>query len=221
MKKETVEVATPQTFHQQHNNIYSAMINVMNDVKNIDKSMTVGEGKNSYKGVSDKDVKYALGQSMARHGLVCFPVSIEPKVRVDRWEGTDYRGNAAMKQQIFVEVLATFRMVYCATAESIDITGYGHGVDTQDKAAGKATTYALKNALLYSFLVPTGVIDDTDKEHSDAIQVPVAKVKQPAADELVDKFITSVQGGTAKWTIEKFMSTYELTESQQNKLNAL
>jgi len=57
------------------------------------------------------------------------------------------------------------------SGESKEISGYGHGVDPQDKGAGKATTYALKYALLYTFLVPTGSIDDADKTHSDNIAV--------------------------------------------------
>ena len=43
-------------------------------------------------------------------------------------------------------------------------------MDTQDKGAGKATTYALKNTLLNMFLIPTGV--DTDNTHSDEYDVP-------------------------------------------------
>ena len=52
------------------------------------------------------------------------------------------------------------------------VMGYGHGVDSQDKSAGKATTYALKYALLNTFLVPTGDIDDTDNTHSDTYDQP-------------------------------------------------
>ena len=61
------------------------------------------------------------------------------------------------------------------SGESIEICGYGHGIDSQDKAAGKAQTYALKNALLYTFLTPVGAIEDTDSVHSDTIPVPPAK----------------------------------------------
>ena len=53
-----------------------------------------------------------------------------------------------------------------------ELAGYGHGVDNQDKGAGKATTYALKYALLYMFLIPTGKIDDADTTHSDEVEVP-------------------------------------------------
>jgi hypothetical protein len=51
------------------------------------------------------------------------------------------------------------------------LAGYGHGVDSQDKGAGKATTYAMKNMLLYSFMTPVGKIDDTETTHSEDISI--------------------------------------------------
>jgi len=151
--------------------IHEAMIRVMQEVKNIDKSMTVGAGHNAYSGVADKDVKQAIGQSMANNGLTCVPIEIKPTVRIDRWEEKTNYG-LKQKQSVFTEVLATYQITHAETKESINIMGYGHGQDAMDKSAGKATTYALKNALLYSFLVPTGAIDDTDKTHSNDIQAP-------------------------------------------------
>ena len=59
-----------------------------------------------------------------------------------------------------------------SSGESVELVGYGHGVDSQDKGAGKSTTYALKNCLLYTFLTPVGDIDDTDLTHSNDIDTP-------------------------------------------------
>jgi hypothetical protein len=154
-------------------NLVKAIIAVMAEVENIDKSMTVGTGANSYSGVADKDVKKAIGKAMQNHGLVCLPVSIDPKCQVDRWEEENQYGKK-MKQNVFVEVETTYMLAH-VSGENIMISGYGHGVDSQDKAAGKATTYALKNALLYSFLVPTTKIDDADKTHSDDMPTPPPK----------------------------------------------
>lgn len=203
-------------------NIYTAMINVMNEVKNIDKSLTVGDGKASYKGVADKDVKMIIGQSMAKNGLVCFPISIEPTVKIERWNETQtYNGQQyeKVKQSIFTEVLAKFKIVHALTGDSIEIVGYGHGVDTQDKSAGKATTYALKNALLYSFLVPTGAIDDTDKTHSNDIESPQISSKVPLNDNQFIRAIKAVQNNEI--TKDDLIKDYQLTETQLNTLNNL
>lgn len=148
-------------------NITAAIIAVMKDVKGIEKNMTVGEGtKGEYPGVADQDVKKIIGESMANNGLSILPTSITPKTQVDRWEG-----QYGPKQSVFTEVTTTYILMH-TSGEWIEVSGYGHGVDSQDKGAGKAATYALKYTLLYLFLVPTGKIDDADKVHSDKIEVP-------------------------------------------------
>ena len=48
--------------------------------------------------------------------------------------------------------------------EFIDIDTYGDGLDTGDKAPGKAMTYADKYALMKAYKISTG--DDPDKEAS-------------------------------------------------------
>jgi len=203
-------------------NIYTAMVNVMHEVKNIDKSLTVGDGKASYKGVADKDVKQVIGQSMAKNNLVCFPISIEPTVKIERWNETQtYNGQQyeKVKQSVFTEVLAKFKIVHALTGDSIEIVGYGHGIDTQDKSAGKATTYALKNALLYSFLVPTGAIDDTDKTHSNDIEAPQISSKVPLNDNQFIRAIKAVQ--SSEITKDELINDYQLTSTQLNTLNNL
>jgi len=56
------------------------------------------------------------------------------------------------------------------TAEFQDVIGFGNGADPQDKGAGKAFTYSLKNALSKSFMLFSG--EDTDSTHSDDIGKP-------------------------------------------------
>lgn len=207
---------------QKTENIYTAMVNVMQEVRNIDKSLTVGDGKASYKGVADKDVKQIIGQSMAKNGLVCFPISIEPTVKIERWNETQtYNGQQydKVKQSVFTEILAKYKIVHVTTGDSIEIVGYGHGVDTQDKSAGKATTYALKNALLYSFLVPTGAIDDTDKTHSTDIEAPQISSKVPLNDNQFIRAIKAVQNNEIKK--DELIKDYQLTDTQLNTLNNL
>jgi hypothetical protein len=201
----------PETLH-------GAIVNVMNEVKNIDKNLTVGDGKASYKGVADKDVKFIIGQAMAKNGLTCLPIDIQPTVKIDRWTETTNYGEKS-KQSIFTEVIVKYRLTHIFTNESIDIVGYGHGVDSQDKSSGKATTYALKNALLYSFMVPTGAIDDTDKTHSNDIQTPITNQKIKLNDNQFIRGLKAIQNGDI--TKENLINEYDLTETQLNTLNNL
>lgn len=155
--------------------ITKAIVSVMKAVKGIDKSLTVGSGNASYKGVSDQDVKKEIGAAMVNNGLAIVPISVEPAVQIERWtEETNY--GPKQKQQVFVESKTKYLLIH-ESGEWVELSGYGHGVDSQDKAAGKATTYALKYALLYTFMVPTGKIDDADAVHSDDLDT---KKQQPA-----------------------------------------
>lgn len=162
-------------------NLFKAIINAMKSLKGIDKSLTVGSGSSSYKGVADKDVKTAVAKVMEENGLGILPVKIEPKTTIERWEETTQFGQnppvTKIKQSVLTEVLTTY-LLFHESGECIEIQGYGHGIDTQDKSAGKATTYALKYALLYTFMVPTGKIDDADVEHSESVSV-VPKATKP------------------------------------------
>jgi hypothetical protein len=154
-----------------------AILAVMQEVKGIEKNSTVGSGNYAYKGVNDQDVKKIIGESMAKHGLTLLPIDVEPTIHIERWEET-YNGITKQKQNVLAEVKTKYLLLH-ESGESQTISGYGHGIDSMDKSAGKATTYALKYALLYAFLIPTGKIDDADNHHSEEIQVPIkAKTTQ-------------------------------------------
>lgn len=159
-------------------NLIKAVNKVMEACENVDKNLNVGTGNASYKGVADKDVKLMINRAMRANGLAMFPVKIEPKLTVERWEESTNYG-VKRKAQAFTEVLVTYKLIH-ESGEEIEVQGYGHGVDAQDKSAGKATTYALKYALLYQFMVATGEIDDTDKTHSNETEQPKPKAKPQA-----------------------------------------
>lgn len=155
---------------ESRENIAKAIVQVMQEVKGIDKSLSVGFGNSSYKGVSDKDVKSVIGKAMAKTGLSIIPIEINSNVETKTWEVQQenfktHKMETKQKKEVFTEVHTKYLLLH-TSGESIEISGYGHGIDNQDKGAGKATTYALKYALLYTFLVPTGSIDDTDTVHS-------------------------------------------------------
>lgn len=166
-------------------NLIKAILAVMKEVKGIDKTLTVGTGSSTYKGVSDQVVKQVIGGAMEKNGLTIVPIGVEAKTQVDRWEESTNYGNK-QKQSVLTEVTTKYLLMH-ESGESMELAGYGHGVDSQDKSAGKATTYALKYVLLYTFLVPTGKIDDTDTEHSDTKEVPKGSVSPKTAPKSVEK----------------------------------
>jgi hypothetical protein len=110
-------------------------------------------------------------------------------------------------KQLLTKVVTTYLLMH-TSGEFIELKGYGHGKDFADKGAGKATTYALKYCLLYTFLTPKGDIDDTDTTHSNAYKS--TQKEQPQAYEIkeldkgpskpgkVDKFTTTKEGQLLK-----------------------
>jgi hypothetical protein len=167
----------------KHPNLVAAVLAVMKEVKGMEKNSKVGAGQAQYDGTKDQDVKEVFNEVMARHGLICLPIEIEERAILDRWEEKAvYSGQEVIKnkQSVFTVVKTKYKLMH-ESGEFEILAGYGHGVDTQDKGAGKATTYALKNTLLYSFLTPVGKIDDTDTKHSNEIVTPPVAAPAPVA----------------------------------------
>lgn len=163
-------------------NITQAILKIMEEIKNIEKDMSVGTGGASYKAVSDTDVRNALRASMIKNGLIVVPTSVNAKTQIDRWEAEelDYQTKQPlkrMKQSVLTEAHTKYLLIH-SSGEQLELAGYGHGVDSQDKSAGKATTYALKNTLLDTFLITKGEAEDTDATHSNDMPVPKKVIRQ-------------------------------------------
>ena len=201
-------------------NISKAICAVMAEIKGIEKNSSVGAGKFAYKGVKDIDVKRTLLPLMQKNGLSVLPTQIDQKCENETYQ--DSYGK--MKSRVFVEVNAKYLLLH-TSGESIEISGYGHGVDTADKAAGKATTYALKYALLYTFMVPVGEIDDSDATHSNDAPKPQPKAKEAPKQEI--KAIADNQvPAIVKWAKDKKLNVegiqkyYKLGASQKAAIAA-
>ena len=105
-------------------NLIKAVLNVMSEVENIDKNMTVGKGtKAEYKAVSDMDVKLGVGKAMKKHGLIILPTGIEETSSTNYY--TDKYGN--QKQNTTTKVVTKYLLCH-ESGETIELSGYGHGV---------------------------------------------------------------------------------------------
>jgi len=201
-------------------NLAQAIVKVMQEVKGMEKNSRVGKGQMAYNGTKDQDVKEVFNEALEKNGLCILPTDIEENTQIDRWDTTDYNGKPTQKQSVFTKVKTKYLLLH-TSGESVELSGYGHGVDPQDKGAGKATTYALKNTLLYTFLTPVGKIDDTDSEHSEEKAVPnkpkpqKQKVKDWVAltKAIADKDQPQY---TAKWAIETYELSPERIEAVKN-----
>lgn len=69
-----------------------------------------------------------------------------------------------------VHVTAKVRII-APDGSYLDVVGSGHGGDTDDKAGGKASTYAWKDAILKGLSIPHEDMVDTDDDSSTATPV--------------------------------------------------
>jgi len=200
-------------------NISKAIIAVMQDVKGMEKNAAVGTGRMQYNGTKDKDVKEVFNEALSNHGLCILPTGIEESTEVNRWTEESQYGKK-QKQSVFTKVKTKYLLLH-ESGESIELAGYGHGVDPQDKGAGKATTYALKNCLLYTFLTPVGKIDDTETTHSEEIETPKKDKPEPKKKPSLvvesDEFKSGLSKGSSIEAMEKYFTITDKTKKEYNK----
>jgi len=191
--------------------LVQAVIKVMKEVKGMEKNSQVGSGTMAYNGTKDQDVKEVFNEALYNNGLCMLPMNIEESTELSRWEETNKYGTK-QKQSIFTKVTVKYLLCH-ESGQSQVICGYGHGVDSQDKGAGKATTYAMKNALLYTFMTPVGKIDDADTTHSNEIQVPSRK---PALT--TEQFEKTLQADAKG--IKAVLDRFRMSDDQRKQLNS-
>lgn len=152
-------------------NIYQKINAVTEDIKKIPKNLTIGFGKYQYKAVAECDILAAVKDAEQRHGITSYPASrkmVESRPISKGDEG---------KESQFVRFETTYRFVNAENPEEfIEVVSYGDGIDSQDKAPGKAMTYADKYALMKAYKIETGDDQlDTLKDSPDGHSIFMVK----------------------------------------------
>lgn len=135
---------------------------ITSEISTVAKNLNVDAGKSSYKAVGEADVLAAVKPIEAKHGVYSYPFErciVESGEMISQ---TKY----GERKQLFMRVATVYRFVNVDNPDDfVDIQTYGDGVDTQDKAPGKAMTYGDKYALLKAYKIQTG--DDPDQTASE------------------------------------------------------
>ena len=153
-------------------NIYEKLSLITDEIGVIEKNLNVSINKtSSYKAVSERDVLDGVKPIEKKYRVYSYPVNrevIDRDVLVKETEFTDSRTDnttITRTNSLFMRIETTYRFVNIDKPEEyIETTVYGDGVDTGDKAPGKAMTYADKYALMKAYKLSTG--DDPDKDAS-------------------------------------------------------
>ena len=160
--------------NEQKKNLYEKIQLVSNEIKNIEKNMTVGKGNYAYKAVQDIDVTLEVKQAEAKYRLVSIPIKQE-LVKSEIVRVVKDGGGEAIQYMDIVKM--TLRIVNLDnTAEFVDVESFGRGLDPGDKGFGKASTYARKYALLNAYKIATGE-DPDDTKSKEQAPVTVDEVK--------------------------------------------
>jgi predicted phosphatase len=144
-------------------NLYERIQDVANDIRTIEKNMTVGSGNYAYKAVQDIDVVTAVKTAEKKHGIISIPIKQE-LVKTDIVRTVKQGGMEGITYVDIVKMTVRFINTDNIT-EYIDVESFGRGLDTGDKGFGKASTYARKYALLNAYKIATG--EDPDKHKSE------------------------------------------------------
>ena len=143
-------------------NIFQKMQAITQEISAVAKNLNVGFGKSQYKAVGEADVLAAVKPIEAKWGIYSYP--LERNI-IDSGTLENIKSDGSISRSQFLRVATTYRFVNMdKTDEFIDMVSYGDGVDTQDKAPGKAMTYSDKYSLLKAYKIITG--DDPDQNYS-------------------------------------------------------
>ena len=147
-------------------NIYEKLLNITNEISDVSKNLTVGEGSNKYKAVGEADVLKVVKEMEFKHKIYSYPYSRQIVDNQILETEKTYNGSTQKSTKQFMRIETIYRFVNIEkTDEYIDITTYGDGIDSQDKAPGKAMTYSDKYALLKAYKIISG--DDPDQNASE------------------------------------------------------
>lgn len=143
-------------------NIFEKMSAITNELGVVAKNLDVDLGKGkSYKAVQEKDVLDAVKPLEVKYRVYSYPK--ERKV-VDSGileKETSY----GTTKNMYLRIETTYEFVNLdKTDEKITMTSFADGIDSGDKATGKAMTYSDKYSLLKAYKIATG--DDPDKDAS-------------------------------------------------------
>lgn len=189
-------------------NIFQRMSTITAEISAVAKNLEVGTGSSRYKAVGEADVLAAVKPLESKHGVYSYPVNREIIE-----SGTMEKENKNYKSvQLYMRVKVVYRFLCIDNPNSyIDIVSYGDGVDPQDKAPGKAMTYADKYALMKAYKLITG--DDPDQNMSEEqkkVNTTDQRSKMLASYPPVEEMINFIYSSYDEENLTKILDYYKV-----------
>lgn len=128
-------------------NIYQRINAIRKEVRYVQKITKVKAGEGTYLAVTHDTVTAKIRDHLIEYGIICVPTLM----------GSASHAVGIMGKQARYD--ATYKFTFINSdkpSESIEIVMEAHAMDTQDKAPGKALSYAKKYAILKLFEIESG-----------------------------------------------------------------
>lgn len=193
-------------------NIYQRISAVSAEVGKVAMTLNVSTGNGSYKAISINDVVDSLIPVLTKYRLAILPGEKEI-IEQEQIKTTSKYGD---KTQFYIRLKATYTVVNIDNPdEKVSAVGFGDGIDSGDKATGKANTYARKYALIDLFNLSKG--DDPDREASQEYQ----KIETATAEQIskIQTLYNSDEIATMLKRMRK-KSLVDITKEQAEKMIA-
>ena len=149
-------------------NIYQRMSAITSELATVAKNLEVETGKDkngkvkSYKAVSERDIIDAVKPLEVKHGVYSYPADRT----IIESEMLEEESQYGKRTKFYLKLQTVYRFVNMEKPEEyIDIISFSTGLDSGDKAEGKAMTYGDKYALMKAYKISTG--DDPDAKASE------------------------------------------------------
>ena len=194
-------------------NIYEKMMLITEEMGVIEKNLKVQVSQtNSYKAVSERDILDNVKPLEKKYRVYSYPVDRKIAENEILTKETEYNGKVTRTNTFYMRLEITYRFVNIDKPEEyIDIKTYGDGLDTGDKAPGKAMTYGDKYALMKGYKISTG--DDPDKDAS--VETSYKKV-EPKEDNkliLISEFNNLVD--ETNQDLEQILKYYQVSSNRE------
>jgi hypothetical protein len=163
-------------------NIYQRVNKVMQAVEYVQKDATVDTGRGSYKAVSHDMVLAVLRKEMVTQGIVTRVEQLKSEVLVFADKSKE------IKQHLYSGDYAVHFHNMDKPEDCLTVTVNGHAADNQDKAPGKAMSYAVKYAMLKTFGLETGENDEGRLAEDDLSDTAEAIAAATTMEELQATF---------------------------------
>lgn len=194
-------------------NIFQKINEVMKAIEYLTKDDKVEFGNTKYKAISEEKVTTAVRKELVKQGIVIIPIMQESTV-------TELiRTDKSVNQRADVHTRYRIQNIDDVN-DFIEVESNGSGVDTQDKAVGKAMTYAYKYMLLRTFAIPTG--EDPDKISSAETDYKIQS--ELNAEKVIDKIKVQAlnksieNAGIKDEVVELILSQYGYTSTSEIKV---